>query len=230
VSYIDPFFIFEPGPGNDDHPHADVRLGQTFLSDIVEAFTSSPCYQRGALVVTYDEWGGFWDHVPPPRVRDDRATDADPGGEDDFGQVGFRIPSSIVSPWTRGERVDHTTYEHASTVKFIADNWDLPYLTQRVRHTNSIERAFRRFRRFDPSPNWVPYQAPPILWTESLLEEAGVDPIAATEDREFKRAADMGWFDDLGIRIDHRFEDGFLRPSNITSMLQQVANLTIPTL
>src|SRR5690606_15809626 len=107
VSFVDPFFTTPNGLANDDHPHAHLRLGQAFISDVVEAFVSSPHYQRGALVLTYDEWGGFWDHVPPPRGRDDRGTDHDPGGDDDFGQLGFRVPSTIVSPWTRGATVDH---------------------------------------------------------------------------------------------------------------------------
>ncbi len=67
VAVVDPWFITPNGIANDDHPHADIRLGQAFLSDVVEAFGSSPCYRKGALVVTYDEWGGFWDHVDPPR-------------------------------------------------------------------------------------------------------------------------------------------------------------------
>ena len=99
------------------------------------------------MVVTYDEWGGFYDHVPPPRIADDRGTPNDPGGLEDFGQIGFRVPSTIISPWTRGSgAVDHTTYDHASVVRFIQDNWDLPNLTLRSASTNSIEHAFRGFQ------------------------------------------------------------------------------------
>ncbi|HET7722971.1 MAG TPA: alkaline phosphatase family protein, partial [Acidimicrobiales bacterium] len=63
VSYLDPWFIAPAGVANDDHPHADIRLGQGFLSDVVEAFLTSPLFRKSALVITYDEWGGFWDHV-----------------------------------------------------------------------------------------------------------------------------------------------------------------------
>jgi len=186
VSIIDPWFIAPGGLSNDDHPHADIRLGQAFLSDIVEAFTSSPCYERSALVVTYDEWGGFWDHVDPPRLPDDRATPADPGGADDFGQVGFRIPSVIVSPWTRtpsGQTgsVDHTVYDHASILRFITENWGLPYLNARHRGTNSIESAFGGFQSFDPTVSFTPYEAPLHLLLEPLLE----DPIGQIEQVPF---------------------------------------------
>ena len=160
VSVISPFFTFTSSLGNDDHPHADVRLGQAFLSDVVEAFTNSRHYEQGALVVTYDEWGGFFDHVDPPRISDDRGTPKDPGGKDDFAQVGFRVPTTIVSPWTaRPGAVDHTIYDHASIVRFIADNWGLPQLTRRVSSTNSIGRAFGGFGRFDPEPRFIPYEA-----------------------------------------------------------------------
>ncbi len=66
VSFIDPWFIAPEGLANDDHPHADIRLGQAFLSDVTESFVKSKQYRSGALVITYDEWGGFWDHVNPP--------------------------------------------------------------------------------------------------------------------------------------------------------------------
>ena len=182
LSIIDPWYIAPNGVSNDDHPHADIRLGQAFISDIVEAFATSPCYRKGALVVTYDEWGGFWDHVDPPQVADDRATPQDPGGEGDFGQLGFRVPSAIMSPWTRTKRgkrsrVDHTVYEHASILKFVSDNWGLPYLTTRHRTTNSIERAFRGFKEHDPEPSFVPYEAPLHLVAEPVLE----DPLGQLE-------------------------------------------------
>ncbi|HVV37892.1 MAG TPA: alkaline phosphatase family protein [Acidimicrobiales bacterium] len=174
VSFINPFFNTNEF-GNDDHPHSDLRLGQTFLSDITEAFVNSRHYRQGALVITYDEWGGFFDHVDPPRLADDRGTPKDPGGEDDFGQLGFRIPSMIVSPWThRAGAVDHTLFEHTSINKFIADNWNLPYLTTRMRATNSIERAFGAFRSFQPEHAFTPYSAPLTAWRKSAIDTANI--------------------------------------------------------
>jgi phospholipase C len=210
VSFIDPWFIGPEGIANDDHPHADLRLGQAFLSDVVEAFVTSPLYRKGALVITYDEWGGFWDHVDPPRLADDRGTPDDPGGEEDFGQLGFRIPSTIVSPWTAkkppgaGNRVDHTVYEHTSILRFISENWDLGYLNLRHRSTNSIEHAFRGFREFKPEAAFTPYEAPP-----DLLLEPTIEPYAGQSD--LHRLAETGWFDGRSVRTDWRFEDSFRR-------------------
>ena len=72
ISFVDP--PFRDGGGGDglsadEHPLGDVRLGQAFMADVVNAFVSSPCYRRGALFVIYDEWGGFFDHVRPRASR-----------------------------------------------------------------------------------------------------------------------------------------------------------------
>ena len=235
VSFIDPWFIAPEGLANDDHPHADIRLGQAFISDVVEAFGSSPCYTKGALVVTHDEWGGFWDHVNPPRLPDDRATNQDPGGQEDFGQLGFRVPSAIMSPWTRTapgrtSNVDHTVYDHASIIKFVSDNWGLPYLNARHAGTNSIEKAFRGFKTFNPDPSYVPYEAPLQVAVEPTLEDPMRNPEALigllpgdvpdlpassapalTEGSDLHVLAAMGWFDGLPVDTDLRFEDSYLR-------------------
>jgi phospholipase C len=232
VSFVDPWFIGPEGVANDDHPHADLRLGQTFLSDVVEAFVTSANYRQGALVLTYDEWGGFWDHVNPPRLPDDRGTPADPGGPEDFGQLGFRVPSTILSPWTRsrassskqgskpspkpspkpkakGSSVDHTTYEHTSTLRFISENWDLGYLNQRHQSTNSIESAFHRFRNFDPVAPFTPYEAP-----ADLLLEPTTEPY--TGQSELYALAERGWFDGRAVRTDFRLQDSFRRSGVFT--------------
>ena len=92
VSFVDPDFGRgeDPGVSGDEHPHGDVRIGQAFMSDVVHAFMASPQFKRGALFIVYDEWGGFFDHVRPPRVPDERNS---PDLEKDYGQMGFRIPA-----------------------------------------------------------------------------------------------------------------------------------------
>ena len=75
ICFIDPPFK-DGGGGNgisaDEHPHGDVRLGQAFMSDVAHAFIESPQYRRGAMFINYDEWGGFFDHVSPQHVPDER--------------------------------------------------------------------------------------------------------------------------------------------------------------
>ena len=116
---------FKDGSGGDglsadEHPLGDVRLGQAFQADVVNAFTASPNYRRGALFLIYDEWGGFFDHVRPPRVPDDRAsTDLN----EDFGQLGFRVPAVAVSPYSRNNAARRGTGASAAGGSTRAGAW-----------------------------------------------------------------------------------------------------------
>jgi hypothetical protein len=167
-----------------------------------------------------------------------RSSNADPGGKDDFSQLGFRIPSTVISPWTRHHQVDHTVYEHTSYLRFVSENWGLPHLTKRSASTNSLGRAFRGFRTYDPEHDFVPYRMPLDAHLEDILESnleqlfAGRVPRAlpgslptsgAREGSDLHRAAAMGWFDDLPIDLDHRFEDSYLSPSSIRRLLRAIS-------
>ena len=69
VSYLDPKFVGEgTGTSADDHPLADIRAGDAFLSQVFHAVASGPGWDKTVLVINYDEWGGFFDHVAPPRA------------------------------------------------------------------------------------------------------------------------------------------------------------------
>ena len=148
VVFVDPAFI---GAGRtDDHPHADIRAGQRFLRDVFQAFAESSHWERGAFVVTYDEWGGFFDHVSPPEFADDSTSDND---DDNFAQAGFRVPSLIASPYARPGYVDHTVMEHTSVLRFLewrflgapatgpGGNDDTWYLTERDRNAYNLGAA-----------------------------------------------------------------------------------------
>jgi phospholipase C len=125
VSFLDPKFQDEAtGSSADDHPHADIRAGQSFLNQVYEAVTGGPGWARTALVVNYDEWGGFFDHVPPAVVPD-----ATP--EAGTGQRGFRTPALMISPRARRGYVAHQSYDHTSVLKMIEWRWGLPALTPR---------------------------------------------------------------------------------------------------
>jgi phospholipase C len=148
IAIVDPPFVGGSGGDGlsaDEHPLGDVRLGQAFQADVVNAFVVSPQYERGALFLVYDEWGGFFDHVRPPRAADDRAS-----AElyQDFGQMGFRTPAVAVSPYARGKgkgqrfRVDHGVYGHESILSFISYRFGLGYLTQRHRQALNIGLSF----------------------------------------------------------------------------------------
>jgi phospholipase C len=153
LSFVDPAFNGEDqGTSGDEHPHGDVRVGQAFIADVVHAFMQSPQWRRGALFIVYDEWGGFFDHVVPPRVPDLRPSR---DLNKDFGQMGFRIPAVVVSPYARRGHVDHSIYGFESILKMIRYRYGLPPLTPRDLYANNIATAFD----FE-HPNFTPPELP----------------------------------------------------------------------
>jgi phospholipase C len=132
VSFVDPLFgaslAGEPnGVSADEHPHGDIRTGQAFMSDVVHAFLESPNFQNGALFVNYDEWGGFFDHVAPPKLP----AGADDHSAQDFNQLGMRVPCTIVSPYVARASVNSFNYDHTSILALIEYKYGLTPLTLR---------------------------------------------------------------------------------------------------
>jgi phospholipase C len=160
VSFIDPAFDSEGnGTSADDHPLADIRLGERFIADTYHALASAGYLDNTVLVVTFDEWGGFYDHVPPPRVFDDTSpADVDHTGDaatptdgqlvPDYRQLGFRVPAIVVSNLAPARVVHRGPFEHTSTLKLIESTFWLPALTARDAHAQNLgdvlERAPRR--------------------------------------------------------------------------------------
>ena len=110
VSFIVPSFR----RGFDEHPPADVSIGMGLQERLIGALRASTAWPGSAFILTYDEHGGYFDHVPPPQI--------DPYG------LGMRIPTWIVSPWAKPAHLDATTCDLTSILKFIERNWDLPTL------------------------------------------------------------------------------------------------------
>jgi phospholipase C len=170
LSFVDPAFQGEDqGTSGDEHPLADIRVGQAFVADIVHAFLHSPQFKRGALFMVYDEWGGFFDHVVPPRVPDLRSST---NLNDDFGQMGFRIPAVVVSPYARRGYVDHSLYGFESILKMIRYRYGRPPLTPRDLYANNIAAAFD----FESKPDYeIPdLPSPP----EVIVSECAAAPPA----------------------------------------------------
>jgi phospholipase C len=148
LSFVDPAFNGEQqGTSGDEHPFGDVRVGQAFVADVVHAFLESPQFKRGALFIVYDEWGGFFDHVVPPRVPDLRRSN---DLSKDFGQMGMRIPAIVVSPYARRHHVDHSIYGFESILKLIRYRYGLAPLTVRDRYASNIAHAFD----WEANPNY----------------------------------------------------------------------------
>ena len=153
VSYVDPkFFNEDSGTSGDDHPHADIRVGQYFLNQVYEAVTTSPHWERTVLVINYDEWGGFFDHVAPSKAPDPHPT---------WGLRGFRVPCLVVSPLARRHHVAHGVYDHTSILKMIEWRWELTPLTVRDAKANNIAHVLD----FASPPNLraPSYEVPPFV-------------------------------------------------------------------
>lgn len=138
VAYIDPRFAGEDqGLSNDDHPLADIRNGQAFVARIYEAITTSPNWPDTVLIINYDEWGGFFDHVTPP-LAPQTELDAALGND---GRLGFRVPCLMMSPLARRGFVGHKQYDHTSILSMIEWRWGLDPLSIRDRTANNIAHA-----------------------------------------------------------------------------------------
>jgi phospholipase C len=138
VSFVDPGLLGESqGLSNDDHPHADIRNGEVFLNAIYQAVTSSPNWRNTVLIINFDEWGGFFDHVPPTRAPIPPA-DAALGSD---GLRGFRVPAIVISPWSPRGTIVKDLYDHTSVLKLIEWRWNLRPLTVRDANANNLAEA-----------------------------------------------------------------------------------------
>lgn len=134
VSFVDPkYTILDDGTGNDDHPHADIREGDQFLYQTFQAVANGPKWANTVFIVNFDEWGGFFEHVPPPRATAANQVDTDIVNGKTL--LGFRVPTVVASPFTKGNAsspsVNSMVFDHTSVLKLIEWRWGLSPLTPR---------------------------------------------------------------------------------------------------
>jgi phospholipase C len=123
------------GPdATDEHPPANIEIGQQFVSHIIAATMHGAAWKSSLLILTYDEHGGFYDHVAPPPacVPDDHKSKIKPGHlHPRFDHLGMRVPLILVSPWAKRAYVSHETSSHTSLLRLVQARFDLPALTRR---------------------------------------------------------------------------------------------------
>ena len=221
ICFVDP--PFKDGGGGDgtsadEHPHGDIRLGQAFMSDVVHAFIESPQYRRGALFINYDEWGGFFDHVKPRFVPDDRQS-----GDlyENWGMTGFRTPGVTVSPYARNGGVSHMPVTHESILKLISYRFRLGHLNKRHRYASNIGRSFHwRRRKFDPP------ELPDPVAIAAIRCSLGGNPKTPGQMRP--KPHDMvdletsGLLDELGYEVrPARYDQIFRSPDSVSKALRE---------
>jgi phospholipase C len=134
-----PSVVFVDGTENvkDDHPTADLQAGEAWAKAIYDAAVASPAWGSTAILFTYDEAGGFADHVPPS----DHACVARPQ-DSAFFELGVRVPLVVVSPWARRHFVSHVPKEHTSITRFLEAVFDLPAMTARDANSDALLDMF----------------------------------------------------------------------------------------
>jgi len=178
--FIDPAFYY-----NDDHPPQHPILGQAFLASVYAALAASPQWNNVLLVVTYDEAGGFFDHVAPPLAADDRAKLG-------FDQLGFRVPTLVAGPYVKRGHVSSVVRDHSSVIAHLTGMFGLEPLTARSSAAADLSELIdqERLDAVDPAP---PAELPAVEFDESMIEEK----CAGTERREpteLEALADTGFF------------------------------------
>jgi phospholipase C len=135
-----------------DHPEYSMCQGENWTTEVVNAVMNGPSWHDSAIFLTWDDYGGFYDHAPPPQV-------------DDFG-FGIRVPMLVISPYARQGKVSHELSEFSSVLRFIEDNWGLSKLTHRDRQATPMLSAFdfkQEPREPDPLPLRTDCEGP--IWS-----------------------------------------------------------------
>ena len=130
--------------GNSQHSVGDARDGEILIKTVFEAVRSSPLWGSTALIILYDEHGGFFDHIVPGAVKatgDDSMFNGDPDTFD-FKTLGFRVPAIVISPLIPKGIIDHTIYDHTSLVATVEDKFIHSHLTERDKAANTLAHLF----------------------------------------------------------------------------------------
>ena len=167
VSFIDPNFIDEPdGQDNDDGAPADIAAGQNLIGRVVNAVMQGLKWQNTLLIITYDEHGGFYDHVnpmnlPPPDTAKAVSNTGHKSGDSHYG---LRVPTFVISPWVDQGKASDVVFDHTSIIKTIARRFmsaNPPDLGERVAAANDLSVVLRSSPRQDmPSIPIPPAPAP----------------------------------------------------------------------
>jgi len=117
-----------PGFKDSEHPPANIQTGMAYVTRVVNAIMKSHYWKDCAIIITWDDYGGFYDHVPPPHI-------------DQYG-YGLRVPALVISPYSRAGVVVHTQYDFTSPLKLIETKFGLPSLTARDGASNTMLECF----------------------------------------------------------------------------------------
>jgi phospholipase C len=139
LAFVDP--AFDDKYGESEENPADIRVGEQFAAKVVQAVTTGKAWDKTVLIWLYDEHGGYYDHVVPPRAiaPDSIRPNLPPGSiQAGYDQYGFRVPAAIISPYAKKDYVSHVVHDHTSVLKLIETKWNLPALTFRDANADDL--------------------------------------------------------------------------------------------
>lgn len=163
---------------NDQHPPADVRQGEQLIADVYNAIRQNKAlWESTLLIVTYDEHGGFYDHVAPPNT----VAPDDHTAHWTFDRLGVRVPTILVSPWIK-KGVIKTVFDHTSLLRYLCDKWDLEPLGERMQasagnkqaNTFAEELLTLDLPRTD-TPETLTAKSPPMARSRRALAEPPIE-------------------------------------------------------
>jgi phospholipase C len=184
VAFIDPLFVASKNVQSDEHPPANVQVGQKFTHDVIQGLMDSSSWDSSALFLTYDEHGGYFDHVPPPAAPLPSPDPNNPGQDlhppmpshqpyGTFDRYGFRVPTAVVSPYAKSHFVSHVVHDHTSILHFIETRFNLPPLTNRTALADPMLEFFDFANpAFTTPPSLI---SPPVDTSRPECEEAPPD-------------------------------------------------------
>jgi phospholipase C len=146
-TFIDPNYTTT----SEENPQ-DIQVGEEFVASIVQGLMRAPTWKRTALFITYDEHGGYYDHVPPPpaiepdSIAPIQEPTQPPLAAGTYNRYGFRVPTIVVSPWARAGYTSSVVQDHTSLDAFIERKWNLPAMTFRDANAHPMTDYFD-FRR-----------------------------------------------------------------------------------
>ncbi len=192
VCWVDPGFGY-----NDDHPPHHIGLGQMFLGTVFQALGQSSQWNRSLFIVTSDEHGGFFDHVPPPTTEDDLA-------DQGFDQLGFRVPTVVAGPYVKEGHVSSEVRNHASWIRHVEGMFGISPLNTRVSAATDLSELIDAERLAQGKA----FPAPATPFIELTMDEAEAQCDGeAFSQPELARLFDRGLLPSSWDRRPHRRAD-----------------------
>lgn len=197
--------------GSSQHPTDTLAAGDNLVAFVYNTIRNSPLWNQSVLIVTYDEHGGFYDHVAPPPAL--APADAQTKGLNtngfNFTNYGVRVPAVIVSPLVQENHIDHTQYDHTSILRTVEDMFSTnpAYLTQRDGAAKSLLHLWSNTSLRTDCINNLPYTTPPTA-SKAALAEISPEAQAKRDSEPLPESGNFIGFLHIALKTEVELSDG----------------------